>query len=106
MNYLRNPIIELVLEANGDRVQELRDSRISLDGTVFPLLSDRLKYDLETLNNKIDNEIEYLKNFYSYYINIQSIGAVGDEETDNTELFSNFKKQHVYFFPKREFKTT
>ena len=104
--YLRNQIIGLVLGANGDGVQELRDSRISLDGTVFPLLSDRLKYDLETLNNKIDNEIEYLKNFYSYYINIQSIGAVGDEEADNTELFSNFEKQQVYFVPKGTFNTT
>lgn len=106
LHYQRQQLINLVLGANGNGVQELRDSRTALDGTNFQLLSDRLKYDLEVLNKKIDDGIEYIKSYYSYYINIQSIGAVGDEETDNTELFSNFEKQQVYFVPKGTFNTT
>lgn len=106
LKYLRGQVIGLVIGHNGDGVQELRDSRISLDGVVHPLLSNRIKYDLETLDNKIDNEIEYIKNYYNYYVNIKSIGAVGDEETDNTELFSSFKKQQVYFVPKGIYKTS
>lgn len=105
LNYLREQVIALVLGANGDGVQELRDSRVSLDGTRFPLLSDRLKYELGTLDNKIDDEVEYITNYYSYYLNIQSIGAKGDGETDNTELFSNFGKGQVYFVPEGTYKT-
>lgn len=105
LHYQRQQIINLVLGANGNGVQELRDSRTALDGTNFQLLSDRLKYDLEVLNKKIDDGIEYIKNYYSYYINIQSIGAIGDGETDNTELFNSFKKEQVYFVPNGIYKT-
>ncbi|WP_210146134.1 tail fiber domain-containing protein [Staphylococcus sp. GDY8P46P] len=105
LHYQRQQIINLVLGANGNGVQELRDSRTALDGTNFQLLSDRLKYDLEVLNKKIDDGIEYIKNYYSYYINIQSIGAIGDGETDNTELFNSFKNEQVYFVPKGIYKT-
>ncbi|WP_210143242.1 tail fiber domain-containing protein [Staphylococcus sp. GDY8P193P] len=105
LHYQRQQLINLVLGANGNGVQELRDSRTSLDGTNFQLLSDRLKYDLEVLNKKIDDGIEYIKSYYSYYINIQSIGAIGDGQTDNTELFNNFKNEQVYFVPKGTYKT-
>lgn len=105
LHYQRQQLINLVLGANGNGVQELRDSRTALDGTNFQLLSDRLKYDLEVLNKKIDDGIEYIKNYYSYYINIQSIGAIGDGETDNTEIFNSFKKEQVYFVPNGIYKT-
>lgn len=105
LHYQRQQLINLVLGANGNGVQELRDSRTALDGTNFQLLSDRLKYDLEVLNKKIDDGIEYIKSYYSYYINIQSIGAIGDGQTDNTELFNNFKNEQVYFVPNGTYKT-
>lgn len=104
LHYQRQQIINLVLGANGNGVQELRDSRTALDGTNFSLISDRIKYDLELLNKKIDDEIEYIKNYYSYYVNIESIGAVGDSKTDNTELFEGFDKEQVYYVPNGVFK--
>lgn len=106
LHYQRQQIINLVLGANGNGVQELRDSRTALDGTNFQLLSDRLKYDLEKINKKIDDAIENIKNYYSYYINIQSIGAIGDGETDNTSLFNSFNNEQVYFVPNGTFKAT
>lgn len=106
LHYQRQQIINLVLGANGNGVQELRDSHTALDGTNFQLLSDRIKYDLEILNKKIDDAVEYIKNYYSYYINIQSIGANGDAETDNSELFNSFNNEQVYYVPNGTFKTT
>lgn len=99
LNYLRNLIINLVLGHNGDGVQELRDSRTAIDGTNFPLLSDRLKYDLQVIDHRIDNEVDKIMETFSYYINIKTIGAVGDGQTDNTNLFSKFKSKQVYFVP-------
>src|SRR5699024_2329199 len=93
LNYLRNLIINLVLGHNGDGVQELRDSRTAIDGTNFPLLSDRLKYDLQVIDRRIDNEVDKIMETFSYYINIKTIGAVGDGQTDNTNLFSKFRSE-------------
>lgn len=105
LNYLRNLIINLVLGHNGDGVQELRDSRTAIDGTNFPLLSDRLKYDLQVIDHRIDNEVDKIMETFSYYINIKTIGAVGDGKTDNTNLFANFKRKQVYFVPEGTFYT-
>lgn len=99
LNYLRNLIINLVLGHNGDGIQELRDSRTAIDGTNFPLLSDRLKYDLQVIDRRIDNEVDKIMETFSYYINIKSVGAIGDGKTDNTDLFSKFKAKQVYFVP-------
>ena len=99
LTYLRSLIINLVLGHNGDGIQELRDSRTAIDGTNFPLLSDRLKYDLQVIDRRIDNEVDKIMETFSYYINIKSIGAIGDGETDNTNLFSKFKAKQVYFVP-------
>lgn len=99
LNYLRKLIINLVLGHNGDGVQELRDSRTAVDGTNFSLLSDRLKYDLQVIDRRIDNEVDKIIETFSYYINIKSVGANGDGKTDNTNLFSEFKPKQVYFVP-------
>ena len=105
LNYLRNLIINLVLGHNGDGIQELRDSRTAIDGTNFPLLSDRLKYDLQVIDRRIDNEVDKIMETFSYYINIRSIGAIGDGKTDNTDLFSKFKAKQVYFVPEGTYLT-
>ncbi|PTE72862.1 tail fiber domain-containing protein [Staphylococcus epidermidis] len=105
LNYLRKLIINLVLGHNGDGIQELRDSRTAIDGTNFPLLSDRLKYDLQVIDCRIDNEVDKIMETFSYYINIRSIGAIGDGKTDNTDLFSKFKAKQVYFVPEGTYLT-
>lgn len=59
LEYLRKQVLGLVLGFNGNGVQELRDSRIANDGSQrFELLSDKLRYDYFTLNNKIDDVLE------------------------------------------------
>ena len=97
--YLRKLIINLVLGHNGDGIQELRDARTSLDGRNHSLLSDRIKYDLELLDTKIDREVQRLEEVYSYYTNIQSLGAVNDGKTDNSSIFSELKPNNIYYVP-------
>lgn len=99
LHYLRKLIINLVLGHNGDGIQELRDSRTAIDGTNFSLLSDRIKYDLLVIDQRIDDEVDKIMETFSYYINIKSVGAIGDGKTDNTDLFSKFKTKQVYFVP-------
>ncbi|MGS5040261.1 hypothetical protein ACVDHH_01410 [Staphylococcus saprophyticus] len=105
LNYLRKLIINLVLGHNGDGIQELRDSRTAIDSTNFPLLSDRLKYDLQVIDRRIDNEVDKIMETFSYYINIKSVGANGNGKTDNTNLFSEFKPKQVYFVPEGTYLT-
>lgn len=70
LKYLRQQVLGLVLGANGDGIQELRDSRIANDGSQrFELLSDKLRYDYFTLNNRIDEVLTKHENLVSKFDN-------------------------------------
>lgn len=105
LHNIRKEIQALVLGHNGDGIQELRDARTSVDGTTHPLIADRIKHDAQTLDRRVDNEVDNIMDTFSYYINIRKFGAVGDGKTDNTNLFANFKRKQVYFVPEGTFYT-
>lgn len=44
-------------------------------------------------------------NHNSYYHNILTLGAIGDDDTDNTALFEKFSKEQMYYVPKGIYKT-
>lgn len=44
-------------------------------------------------------------NHNSYYINIVTLDAVGDNTTDNTSLFETFNKNQMYYVPNGTFRT-
>lgn len=106
LKYQRNQILELVLGHNGDGLQELRASRTTMDGKRMGDLSNRLYYDFTFLKNDYIKRILALKDSIDYYVNIQSIGAVGDDETDNKDVFSTFKDNQIYYVPMGVYKTS
>ena len=44
-------------------------------------------------------------NHNSYYLNIVTLDAVGDNKTDNTPLFESFNNNQMYYVPKGTFRT-
>lgn len=52
--YQMERIRNLVLGVDGDGIKEVTDSRVSLDGKIHGLLSERLFYDLNRTNEKIE----------------------------------------------------
>ncbi|AMY05221.1 hypothetical protein CD149_10330 [Staphylococcus condimenti] len=106
LKYQRNQILELVLGHNGDGIQEVRASRIAMDGTRSGDLSNRLYYDFTYLKNDYIKRITDLKNSLDYYINIKSVGAVGDDKTDNKNIFTKFKDDQIYYVPNGIYKTS
>src|SRR5699024_5927479 len=62
LQYQDGRIEGLVIGHNGDGIEELKDSRTSLDGTNHELLSARLKHDYQVINKKIEDNYEYLNN--------------------------------------------
>lgn len=57
LDYLNGNINGLVLGANGDGIAETKQARVSIDGTVHPLLQERLLHDFLGINRKLDKEI-------------------------------------------------
>lgn len=57
LDFLYGEIDGLVLGANGDGQAETKQARVSVDGTVHPLLQDRLVYDYLGLNSKLEREV-------------------------------------------------
>ncbi|MCG2355707.1 peptidase G2 [Staphylococcus epidermidis] len=87
LNYQDSRIDNLVLGANGDGVQELRDSRVSLDTTTHTLLSDRLNYDFSKINQKIDDSFNKLNKKIERIVNVNDYGADPTGQKDSTEAF-------------------
>lgn len=87
LQYQDGRIEGLVIGHNGDGVEELKDSRTALDGTNHGLLSTRLKYDFETIKNKMEENFNYLNNKIERIVNVNDFGADPTGEKDSTEAF-------------------
>lgn len=75
LQYQDGRIETLLVGHNGDGVEEVKDSRTALDGTNQNLLSQRLKYDFENINKKIDDNYNYLNKKIERIVNVNDYGA-------------------------------
>lgn len=57
LGYQSKRIRNLVLGTIGNGLQEVRDSRTSIDAQNFPILSERLRHDFTKIDGKIDKEL-------------------------------------------------
>ena len=57
LGYQSKRIRNLVLGTIGNGLQEVRDSRTSIDAQNFPILSERLRHDFTRIDEKIDKEL-------------------------------------------------
>ena len=106
LQYQKGMIEGLTLGHNGDGINELKQAHTALDGTNHELLAPRIKYDLEVIKEEEERKHQYLIDYISYYTNLKSIGAIGDGETDNTELFDTLDPYTIYYVPIGTYKTT
>src|SRR5699024_193960 len=83
LQYQDGRIEGLVIGHNGDGIEELKDSRTSLDGTNHELLSARLKHDYQVINKKIEDNYEYLNNKIERIVNVNDFGADPTGEQDS-----------------------
>ena len=87
LTYQDGRIDGLVVGHNGDGIEELKDSRTALDGSNHELLSKRLKYDLESINNTIDDNYKKLNTKIERIRNVNDFGADPTGQKDSTEAF-------------------
>ncbi|WP_426458410.1 peptidase G2 autoproteolytic cleavage domain-containing protein [Staphylococcus nepalensis] len=87
LQYQDGRIRRLVVGHNGDGIEELKDSRTSLDGEGHDLLSQRLKHDFETINQKIQENYKYLNKKIERIVNVNDYGADPTGEQDSTDAF-------------------
>ena len=87
LTYQDGRIEGLVIGHNGDGVEEVKDSRTALDGSNHELLSKRLKYDLESINNTIDDNYKKLNTKIERIRNVNDFGADPTGQKDSTEAF-------------------
>lgn len=88
LKYQDGRIEGIVVSHNGDGELEVIDSRTSLDGTNHNLLSERIKYDLESVNAEIENKYNELNNKIKRVINVNDFGADPTGSQDSTEAFN------------------
>ncbi len=87
LQYQDGRIEGLVSGHNGDGVEEVKDSRTSLDGTNHELLSKRIKYDLESINKSIEDNYNKLNSKIERIRNVNDFGADPTGQKDSTEAF-------------------
>ena len=87
LKYQNNRISKLVLGHNGDGVQELKDSRVSVDSTPFNVLSERLYYDFNKINQKMEENYNKLNSKIERVVNVNDYGADPTGQEDSTEAF-------------------
>lgn len=87
LTYQNGRISGLVVGHNGDGVEEVKDSRTSLDGSNHDLLSTRLKHDFETIKQAIEDNYNYLNNKIERIKNVNDYGADPTGEKDSTQAF-------------------
>lgn len=87
LKYQNKRISGLVLGHNGNGIQELRDSRVSVDGNSHDVLSERLLYDFNLINKVIDNNYNILNKKIERIINVNDFGADPTGQEDSTEAF-------------------
>lgn len=87
LKYQNKRISRLVLGHNGDGVQELTDSRVSIDSTPFNVLSERLYYDFNKINKTMEDNYNSLNKKIERITNVNDFGADPTGEKDSTEAF-------------------
>lgn len=87
LKYQNKRISKLVLGHNGDGVQELRDSRVSIDSQPFNVLSERLYHDFNKINQTMEDNYNSLNKKIERITNVNDFGADPTGERDSTEAF-------------------
>lgn len=87
LKYQNRRISKLVLGHNGDGVQELTDSRVSIDGEPFNVLSERLYHDFNKINQTMEDNYNSLNKKIERITNVNDFGADPTGEKDSTEAF-------------------
>lgn len=87
LDYQRSRIERLVLGHNGDGIQELTDSHVAIDSTPFNVLSERLYYDFNKINQTMENNYNALNKKIERIINVNDYGADPTGQEDSTEAF-------------------
>lgn len=87
LDYQRSRIERLVLGHNGDGIQELTDSHVAIDSTPFNVLSERLYYDFNKINQTMESNYNALNKKIERIINVNDYGADPTGQTDSTEAF-------------------
>ncbi|NGX76391.1 peptidase G2 [Staphylococcus sciuri] len=87
LDYQRSQIRRLVLGHNGDGIQELTDSHVAIDSTPFNVLSERLYYDFNKINQTMESNYNELNKKIERIINVNDYGADPTGQKDSTEAF-------------------
>ncbi|WP_374199847.1 peptidase G2 autoproteolytic cleavage domain-containing protein [Mammaliicoccus sp. Q-M61] len=87
LDYQRSRIERLVLGHNGDGIQELTDSHVAIDSTPFNVLSERLYYDFNKINQTMESNYNTLNKKIERIINVNDFGADPTGQEDSTEAF-------------------
>ncbi|MEB5648988.1 peptidase G2 [Mammaliicoccus sciuri] len=87
LDYQRSRIERLVLGHNGDGIQELTDSHVAIDSTPFNVLSERLYYDFNKINQTMESNYNELNKKIERIINVNDYGADPTGQIDSTEAF-------------------
>lgn len=87
LDYQRSRIERLVLGHNGDGIQELTDSHVAIDSTPFNVLSERLYYDFNKINQTMESNYNALNKKIERIINVNDFGADPTGQKDSTEAF-------------------
>lgn len=87
LDYQRSRIERLVLGHNGDGIQELKDSHVAIDSTPFNVLSERLYYDFNKINQTMESNYNALNKKIERIINVNDFGADPTGQKDSTEAF-------------------
>lgn len=87
LDYQRSRIERLVLGHNGDGIQELTDSHVAIDSTPFNVLSERLYYDFNKINQTMESNYKQLNEKIERIINVNDYGADPTGQEDSTEAF-------------------
>ncbi|MGX9290669.1 right-handed parallel beta-helix repeat-containing protein [Bacillus sp. A015] len=60
LNSLWSRLINLIVNHDGNDVKEVVDGRVAIDATIHPTLNDRLEYDFDRLEQKVNDMLSIL----------------------------------------------
>lgn len=99
INYFNKRLKAQIIGANGNGIAELSDSRVSLDGKRFDILSERLEYDLINMRTEMNKNYESVLNVVTRIRNVNDYGGDPTGKKDSTKAFEKAIEdggQHVH----------